>query len=243
MNYQLIHEVIDQVADFQKENQSGSMQDFSAWLSQKIENEKKIANQEKRQKKNVDKLKDSFQDSDNHFQNNEEDFKEQENYSVLALITYLYRYAKLYAKKALEEHQSAFVTFDELVYLITLYFNPSPLSKTQLIETNIHEKPTGMEIIKRLLRNGLIAQFDSKEDKRIKYLRVTQKGEAEFMKVFGTMRAIAQLVSGNLTKEEDYQLFQLLKKLHLFHNPIFLHEKEKPLQEILGNYGSFDFLV
>lgn len=228
MNYQLLHELIDQVADFQKENQSGTLQDFSAWLSQKIENE------EKQQKEISENLKDSFQDSDNYSKNNTENFKEQENYSVLALITYLYRYAKLYAKKALEEHQSAFVTFDELVYLITLYFHPNPLSKTQLIETNIHEKPTGMEIIKRLLKNGLIEQLDSQEDRRIKYLRVTEKGKTEFIKVFGTMRDITRLVSGNLTKEEDYQLFQLLKKLHLFHNPIFLHEKDKPLQEILA---------
>ncbi len=228
MNYQLIHELIDQVADFQKESQSGNLHDFSAWLSQKIKKE------EEQQKRSGEKLKESFQNSNSHFQNNTDDFKEQENHSVLALITYLYRYAKLYAKKALEEHQSAFVTFDELVYLITLYFNPKPLSKTQLIETNIHEKPTGMEIIKRLLKNKLIEQFDSQEDKRMKYLRVTEKGKVEFMKVFGTMRAITHLVSGNLTQEEDYQLFQLLKKLHLFHNPIFLHEKEKSLQEILG---------
>ncbi len=231
MNYQLIHELINQVADFQQESLHGDLNDFSAWLSQKIEK------QGEQQKRGIEKLKERLQNSD--FQNSTDDFKAQENYSVLALITYLYRYAKLYAKKALEEHQSVFVTFDELVYLITLYFNPQPLSKTQLIETNIHEKPTGMEIIKRLLKNKLIEQFDSQEDKRVKYLRVTEKGKAEFMKVFGTMRAITYLVSGNLTKEENYQLFQLLKKLHLFHNPIFLHEKEKPLQEILGKVSKY----
>ncbi|MCU0391751.1 MAG: MarR family winged helix-turn-helix transcriptional regulator [Thermoflexibacter sp.] len=221
-DYQLLHELIDQVGDFQKYSPHGEMKDFAVWLGKKV-----IA------KEDFEIASDSLTNVVNNDDDKAVPFQRQENYSILALVTYLYRYARLYAKKALEEHQSAFVTYDELVYLITLYFDPRQMSKTQVIEANIHEKPTGMEIIKRLLKNNLIEQSDSKEDKRVKYLKVTPRGEAELMRILGTMRSITQLVSGNLTQQENQQLFQLLRKLHEFHNPIFLDEKEQPLEEIL----------
>lgn len=210
MNRQLIHELIDQVADFQNERQRGDLQDFSVWLSKKI-------GKEEVESIHVPAYSDTTMQIDS---------------ALVEYITYMYRYAKMYVKKVLEESQSAFTTYDDVVYVLILFFNPDKMTKTELIERNVHEKPTGMEVLKRLLKNELIEQYDNEEDKRSKYLKVTEKGKEEFMKIFGKMNQISKLAAGDLNNREKEYLYFFLKKLDNFHNPIFLNEREKTFEAL-----------
>lgn len=146
------------------------------------------------------------------------------------LIIYMYRYARMYTKKALEG--TALQTADEFGYLATLLTHDC-LKKSDLIAKNIHEKPTGMEIIKRLMRNGLIDQFDDTEDKRSKLLRINDKGKVLLYTVFGRMGKVSDIIGGNLDMEEKMHLLFLLKKLDDHHHHIFIHEKEEVLNTIV----------
>jgi MarR family transcriptional regulator, lower aerobic nicotinate degradation pathway regulator len=214
MNYQLIHEIIDQIADFQKEHTEGDLQDFSTWLSHKIGRNAKQAEIQVQHAPSIDI-----------------------NDAIPEFIICMYRYAKIYVKKILEENHSAFSTYDEVIYVIVLFFNPEKMTKTELIEKNVHEKPTGMEILKRLLKNNMIEQYDNEQDKRSKYLKVTEKGKMEFLKIFDKMREVSRLIAGDLTVKEQGQLYFLLKKLDNFHNPIFLNERALGIDELLTKLG------
>lgn len=153
--------------------------------------------------------------------------------SISQLVAFLYRYAKGYIKKALEE--STILTMVDFGYLATVWQH-SDLTKTQVIEKNIHEKNTGMEIIKRLISNGLLEQYDDLQDKRSKRLKITSLGQSELLKSLANMNKVSQIIVGKLDFSEKIQLYYLLNKLHDFHNPIFLSEKETNIDEITGKY-------
>lgn len=145
------------------------------------------------------------------------------------LVSYMYRYAKLYSKKALADTPLA--SIDEFSYMVPL-LRDTPPTKTELIEQNIHEKTTGTEILRRLINNGFIEQFDDATDRRAKRLRLTPQGMAVMQQVMPRMAQIAMLIGGELTQAEKIQLVGLLKKLHLFHNIIFKNERSIPVEEL-----------
>jgi DNA-binding MarR family transcriptional regulator len=145
------------------------------------------------------------------------------------LIIFLNRYAKSLIRKGL-------VGFPELVnedftYLYTLMTCES-MTKMQLIEKNIHEKPTGLEVIKRLLKHEIIGERDDEHDKRSKRVFLTEKGRATFFQTIEQMSKVSQLIGGKLTVEEKNQLFGLLKKLEDFHNPLFLVHRKKSIDQL-----------
>ncbi len=154
---------------------------------------------------------------------------EREN-SIAILITHMYRYAKLYTKKALQN--SPLQSTDDFSFLIILLTHDS-LSKTELINLNIHEKTTGMEIIKRLIRLNLMRQFDDEVDKRSQRVAITEYGRGVIFSVIDQMAMVANIVSGNLTPLERTSLLQILTKLDHFHNDIFMHDKQLGLRDIV----------
>ena len=123
------------------------------------------------------------------------------------LVSCVYRYAKLYSKKALIG--TPISTIDEFTYLVQLLRDTKP-SKTELIEENIHEKTTGTEILRRLIGNGLIEQFDDPNDRRSKWLKLSGPGLELMEQIMPRMNQAATLVGGELNMAEKQQLAGLL---------------------------------
>lgn len=155
---------------------------------------------------------------------------EEQETQIAILVTFMNRYAKLYAKKVLQN--SALSTLDDFSYLIVLLTHHS-MTKTDLIHKNVHEKTTGMEILKRLLRHGFIRQFDDREDKRQQRVAITEAGRAAIFSVLARMGDVTRIITGNLTAMEKNSLGYLLKKLDHFHFDIFMNERQTALEEII----------
>ncbi|MBG8555852.1 MarR family winged helix-turn-helix transcriptional regulator [Hymenobacter guriensis] len=146
------------------------------------------------------------------------------------LITFMYRYARSYLRLALAG--SPLITSDDFTYLVTVYGH-QPISKTEVIERNIHEKPTGTEIIKRLLKQGFIAEQGHQTDRRRKLLTLTESGREVLFGLFGRMSQVAYMIAGNLEPAERRQLLYLLLKLDHFHHAIFAHDRSRTFEELL----------
>ena len=146
------------------------------------------------------------------------------------LLVYLNRYAKNYAKKALDG--SLLGGMDEFVYLAILIYEGA-LTKSELIYRNRHEKPTGMEIIRRLLHAGFVEQSDDPDDRRSKRLRITDAGQAIFGQVVERMDFVSELLTGNLNSAEKMLLLQMLEKLENFHQLILAKTKGGNFEETL----------
>lgn len=150
---------------------------------------------------------------------------------ISILIVLMNRYAKGYIKKVLRE--SHLQTPDEFSFLITLMTYNS-LSKSELITKQVMEKTSGSEVIRRLIKRGLIVESPDKNDKRSLRVSISKSGREEILRILPLMSTVTKIVVGNLSAEEIKTLSYLLKKLDNFHNDIYLNKRRQPLSDILS---------
>lgn len=153
-----------------------------------------------------------------------------ESAGIPQLLVFLNRYARNYAKKALEG--SVLGGMDEYVYL-SILSGTGGLTKSDLIYRNRHEKPTGMEIIRRLLTAGLVEQSDDPDDRRSKQLRITDSGREALQKVDVRMNVVWELITGNLNTAEKMLLLQILEKLEAYHQLLLARTKGGNFEETI----------
>lgn len=214
--YLLIKQLIDKVADYEETLSSSkemNMEGFSNFISN-------TSNSSFIQKRNLSgTLELEVQEKGN-----------KQETTIAILVTFIYRYAKLYAKKVLQHSQ--IYSLDDFSYVIILLTHES-LSKKELIQKNVHEKTTGMEIIKRLIKQNLIYQFNDEIDKRSQRVAITDEGKRAVFSILHKLEDVSTIMTGNLTELEKNTLNTILKKLDHFHFDIFMNDKNKSLPEII----------
>jgi MarR family transcriptional regulator, lower aerobic nicotinate degradation pathway regulator len=129
-------------------------------------------------------------------------------------LNMLFRFMKLYTKTALKD--TPVTTMDDFIFLASI-FKEKSIRKTDLIKNNMVEIPSGIEIIKRLIKNNLVSEHADTHDKRAVLLMITDYGRGELFKVFGEMNKVGGILAGNLASDELFQLHQLLEKLAFHH--------------------------
>ncbi len=212
MNYTILQQLINYLDVYETNHKSvekSNLNDFVVFLNQELFEKKQLLIDENDQHETIERV-------------------------LSRLIAFLYRYAKGYIKKALQN--STLLTLDDFSYLAGIW-KAGSCTKTEIIEKNIHEKTTGIEIIKRLLNAELIYQTDDTTDRRSKRLMITEKGKETLFGVFEDMRKASIIIAGNLSTTEKMQLAFLLQKLDYFHNPLFLEQQDKDLDSLLVLMG------
>lgn len=139
-------------------------------------------------------------------------------------VIMLGRYSKHLIKKSLENHPD--LINEDFTYLFRLMDYPS-LTKMQLIEKNAHEKQSGIEIIKRLVRNGLFIESPDAEDKRSTRISVTPKGKTVFQESMKDITVASKIMCGQLDENEKESLLESLKKLNTFHQTIYTNMRNE----------------
>ncbi|WP_304238189.1 MarR family winged helix-turn-helix transcriptional regulator [Jiulongibacter sediminis] len=150
---------------------------------------------------------------------------------IAMFISLLFKYAQFYSKRILKD--SPLYSLDDFGMLAGLFPNIE-LKKTDLIRRSIMEKSSGNEVIKRLLRQGLIAEKNHPDDGRAKLLFLTPEGKAAMQMISGRMSLMSKHVVGNLDQKEKGVLLQMLFKLNEFHKPIFERADEKELHQLFS---------
>lgn len=138
---------------------------------------------------------------------------------ISTLLVHLNRYAKNYSRSVI--FNSEFSTQEDYIYLINLKAFGA-MTKMALIKKNIHDKPVGIQIINRLIRNGWVAQVDSDVDRRSKVISITTTGLHVLRTQMDKIRQATRVVSADLTTREKLDLIRLLQKLEAFHHPIYM---------------------
>lgn len=136
------------------------------------------------------------------------------NGQLAGLIGKLNKYASMYCKKAL-----AHVGMDNLedwVYLISLNDMGTP-KKSELIYEMVSEFPSGIDIIKRLVKAELVEEFPDEQDKRSKRLKITQKGIGVLYESFPYMDKVGSMAFDTLSEAEKTMVLNILKRLDNFH--------------------------
>ena len=154
---------------------------------------------------------------------------------ISTLLVHMNKYAKSYSKSAI--YNSQFSTQEEFIYLITLN-SFGAMSKTELIRKNKMDKPSGIQIINRLIKSGWIQQIDSTKDKRSKILELTDAGKDYLNQKMDDIRKASKVVTADLTENEKIELVRILSKMDKFHQKIYDRNlnPELLLDEAFENY-------
>jgi DNA-binding MarR family transcriptional regulator len=106
----------------------------------------------------------------------------------------------------------------------------------ELINRHLMEFSSGSEMLKRLIKNGLINEKVDKNDKRARIVSLTSKGKKEIESAFKEMHLIAQIVAGKISDEEINYTLKVFNKLDWFHWEIYERDKDADLMEIFKKY-------
>lgn len=191
-SFKLLSELIPLIEEFEATNQKVEMKSFLQYATEK---------------QNARRSKPAKTDDNLQRMSNQLGF----------FLNYLFRFFKSYTKTALRN--SPISTSDDFVFLATLSREAS-MRKTDLIKNNMMEIPSGIEVIKRLLKHKLVAELPDPEDKRSIRLSLTKKGRKELYVVFGEMNKVSNVLVGKLSASEIKQLHGLLEKLFTHHQLI-----------------------
>lgn len=208
MDFTLLKNMISELEIFSNESNSNSMEDFRIWLNKKAY-----------EKENPRHL----------FEKHDLQVNDLEN-EICKQILLLNRFAKQMIRKGLANFPQ--LANEEFTYLYRLADNDS-LTKMKLVEKNGHEKQTGIEIIKRLIKNGLVEEYDDAQDKRTKRVKITETGMELFKNSTQEVTTVAKILSADLTDEEKATLLISLKKLNDFHFTIYHEHKDRNITDIV----------
>lgn len=215
MNYQLIKEVVDLVEQYEQGNRTrsnSSVEDFIHWIvtNNTILDSKEEPDWEGKEKgRSADSV-------------------------INTLLIHMNRYAKSYSKSAI--FGSNFSTQEDFIFLINLKAF-GEMTKMELIKKNVQEKPSGMQIINRLIAQNFVEQNRSSLDKRSRVISITQEGLEALDTQMDKIRQATKIVTGNLNHIEKMELIRLLNKLNDFHLPIYEQniDSENLLKEVSKN--------
>ncbi len=130
------------------------------------------------------------------------------------LLAKLYRYTNIYVKKALQDLPLS--SIDEAIYLEIIARAHTP-RKSDVIHEALSEFPSGIDIIKRLVKYGLVEELPDAEDRRSKRLRLTNAGEAMLLETRKRLARASQLAFGTLSQGEMAEMIPLLFRLEQHH--------------------------
>jgi hypothetical protein len=107
--------------------------------------------------------------------------------------------------------------------------------KTEIISINLLLEPTtGIDILNRMIKAGLLKEEQSGGDKRVRLLRLTAKGQATLKKAEQQVKIVTDLLfSPNLTSIWDWVDDNLASIEHIL-GPLLIKQRPKTLGELLS---------
>ena len=145
-------------------------------------------------------------------------------------ISFVYRYMRYFVRKAIKD--TPLQTIDEYSYLITLMAK-GEMTKTELNNYNVVEKTSGSEIIRRLLKGGLISQTRNLQDRRSLLLSITPKGREVVKELLPRMQQSSDLLLRDLSWDQKIFLHSLHEQLYESNHPLLLTERDTDLAKLV----------
>ena len=140
------------------------------------------------------------------------DMLDMELYFLLVMQS---RYYKAYAKKVLGESELSSPDGFSFLYHLSL---TDSYRKMELIKMHRLEPPSGIEVLKRLLKKGFIEESDDDDDKRAKRISITQKGKGELERFMPKMKEVFHFMTAELSLNEKLHAVGFLQQMNDFHS-------------------------
>jgi MarR family transcriptional regulator, lower aerobic nicotinate degradation pathway regulator len=151
---------------------------------------------------------------------------------ILTLIRRLYRFSTIYSKKALAEFELG--SNEDYVYLLSLFYDMREPRKSELVEAHLSEFSSGIEVIKRLIKTGLVEEFDDTGDRRSKRVKITEKGREVMLKSMLPLKDILATLFAGMRRAEKNHLAKLMLSMDERHTAVLGVIKDGTMPEILS---------
>lgn len=149
--------------------------------------------------------------------------------NLMRLIGRIIKLHSIYSSVALLETELKSIEEFSLLHLIYHLKEPR---KTEAIYTGLYELSTGTDMLYRLKKLGYLNEYDDKEDKRSKRLKVTPKGEKVLKVSKERIMKLAEMMFFDLSEDDKLLCFQLLKSVEVKFAGIWQTHKNKGFEEI-----------
>ncbi|MES2130812.1 MAG: winged helix DNA-binding protein [Bacteroidota bacterium] len=120
---------------------------------------------------------------------------------------------------------------EEFGVLVTIKQEKNP-KKTEVIYANLFELSSGTDMLARMIKRGLIKEYDDKDDKRSKRLELTPKGEKVSIECYERIIKNATMLMHDLNEDDKELSIQLLKSVEMKFSALWLQHKGKEFDEI-----------
>ena len=189
-SFKVIGELIQWFETFMEENPDGGadINSFIIWLNTKL-----------------------FADEHAKQSEHDQDFLDMELSFLLALQN---RHYKSYAKDALIESDLSSPEGFSFLYHLSLV---DSYRKMELIKMHQLEPPSGIEVLKRLLKRNFIEEFDDPDDGRAKRICITESGKQKIQEVLPKMKKVFSSMTANMSLNEKLHVLSFLKQMNDYH--------------------------
>lgn len=228
--YNVIRKLIDLLETYEDEvKEEQSLLNFSEWMVEQIK-QKTIVNT----RLNVKRELNTLPENASHFIDKFE--------PKIRFQEYILRIARLeefYIRKYLVD--LPLNSRLEYLFLFTVD-NLEKAKKTDLINIHLVEYTTGMDTIRRLIKNNLLYELQDEQDKRAKLLVLTNKGEEILNKANIRMKEARNMFLACISPNKWKKTLTVLNEIDLFHSNIYLNHYDKPYAEISNLMDSLKHL-
>lgn len=228
-NYQVIIDLIDLWAKYEKgTGDEHDLLNFAEWLIEQIKHES-IDNTKVSSKNDV-----SFQTETSSYLN-----KLEPNSLFQEYILRIARLEEFYIRKYLQGLKLN--SRLEYLFLFTIK-NLDKARKTDLINIHLVEYTTGMDTIRRLIKNNLLKELPDEQDKRAKVLILTNEGDEILSKANRRMNEARNMFLACISPNKWKKSLAVLREINEFHGEIYLNHYDKPFAEISNLMDSLKHL-
>jgi DNA-binding MarR family transcriptional regulator len=151
------------------------------------------------------------------------------NGKLIILLRRIGKFHMAYSNKALEG--TGIDQIEEFGILVTIYNLGNPI-KSEAIYNNIIELSSGSNMLIRMKKRGLVTEYTDKDDKRVKRLAVTAKGEKALIQAKTLVLKVAHMMVHDMSDHDKQLCIQLLKPIDKRFSGMYQKQKNKPFDEI-----------
>ena len=151
------------------------------------------------------------------------------NGQLVILIRKIGKFHIMYSNKALEG--TGLDQIEEFGILVIIFNKKNPI-KSEVIYDNLLELSSGTNMLIRLKKRGLITEYPDSEDKRVKRLKLTIKGEETLKKAKMLVLKVAGMMVDSLTDDDKQLCIQMLSPINARFSGIFQKQKNKAFEDV-----------
>lgn len=156
------------------------------------------------------------------------------NGMLIKTISRISKIREIYVNKALEG--TGLDQIEEFGMLAAIFNGKNP-TKSEAIFTNMLELSSGMNILIRLTGKQMISEYTDADDKRVKRLQLTKKGEKVLKAAKQQVLKVVAMLTGDLDDDDKQLCLQLLTPVDARFSPLIQKQKNKSFEEIYREQG------